>query len=1256
MTKTQCKTSPFLNRSRFRAAWCGTLAGFAAIAAWTAQAQPPVTPPMPIVPAVAVMPEKSDVLALMRRTADYQLDLQSRTRHNNNWIRATFYTGVLAAYRTTGDAKYKDAAVKWAEASKWLPSFAKPRPPRVVSPATTPAVPTPVTTPPVVPPAAVGANTAQAAPQTPTEPPKPKQTGGGEARFADNEACIQVYAELYEMDKDPARIAPSRAIMDAQIATPKPGRLEWWWCDALFMAPPGFARMARVTGDSKYTAFLHDQYADSKAFLYDPSERLFFRDKSYFQSKTASGKKVFWSRGNGWVFAGLARVIDYLPQSDPKRAEYVSLFRDMAARLKDLQQADGVWRSSLLDMEQFPVPEASGTAFFTYGMAWGVQNGVLDRATYLPVAEKGWAGLTHLVNAEGRLGYVQRVAGSPGATKPEDTHEYAVGALLLAGEQMVKLADGKSTKASTVEPSQTSTAQNGSDTRRFDFGLATGVRPALGFSRVAPETAYDATRGFGWLPSSGDLTARDRESPPGDSRRDFIVGSVPRTFRISGLQSGRYLLSVVLGDADYGDHETALNVFSSSFASVKPGRAEFATMSGTVTVQNDTLDLVFSTPDTKNGNWIVNTVTLAPSPNADVAPSVMTAALPAVERTGKDTWPDVLAWADPTLPLLQTFRANAKTASPIKSTGLTRADYLKLIAGEVDFWRKHQNANGAVIDPYRKVEFQYSTPAFAHAAAALVKYANRKDLVEPAAKALDWSAKTLSERKAASGHEDFFAPMIAHAIPLLTPYVSKARAEQWKGYIRAFDPYKTYRAAPGTSNWNIVALSGEARFQKMGLRPKNSTFVDESLAGQGDTFGSPYGLYLEGPLPYDHFPRLWAADMIAGGAYDGKYKAKLTEVLRRAAITSLFMQSPWGELPAGGRSAQHQWNEAEQCVTYEIYGAQAAKNKDFDLAAVYKRAAHLALASMFRWVRPTGEMQIVKNWVDPAEQFAYESYSAHSQYNLLPMSMLALAYEYAAPTEKITEKPAPADVGGFVLPIESLHKIFANAGGMYVEIDTQADQHYDATGLIRVQSNKISPQLGTSDSLVAHPSYKIPAGSNVGQTTGIGVSWQDKTGAWRRIGEMDAKTLTRVTVEPLNMSAEAHTKQTPRAVSFRVRYEGDFGGPSAIVENYRITPANIELTTLVENYSGPLRYVWPVLTDDGKDKGKNETILFVEKGRVIVRQSDSTAEQTFWPMGAKSVLIAMQSYANHNGWAHLAVAEYSAGSKSAVLFIAPQAK
>ena len=760
-------------------------------------------------------------------------------------------------------------------------------------------------------------------------------------------------------------------------------------------------------------------------------------------------------------------------------------------------------------------------------------------------------------------------------------------------------------------------AQNTAPARQFDFGdIATPH-----FVSVQTQK-FSAPRGFGWLQEG--LAIRDRNVPD-ELRRDFVWGKKPATFRIANLQPGRYKLTVISGDANFGDHRTQIRIAQTpELPLLEPATNEFITLSATI-MCDETCDIVFASP---NENWIVNALSLEPT-TENFPP--MTS-----KESIKTIWN--VANFDPTQPLLKQFRQSASPKDN-HATKLSRAAYLKLIAGEIDFWKTRQNAQGAIIDPYKKEEWQYSTPAYAHAAAALVAWQGRDDLLESAARAMDWATLNLSQRTAANKHEDFYAPMLAHALRLLKPRVEAERAARWEAELQ-FDPSQIYRAGFGSNNWNIVALSGEALLQNMGVRTQHTDYVEKSLAAQIHVFDSPHGLYLEGPMAYDHFPRLWLADLLADG-YDGAYHAELAETLRRAALTSLFMQSPWGELPSGGRSAQHQWNEAEQCVTYEVFAARALQDGDAELAGVYKRAAHLALASLGRWVRPSGEMQIVKNWVDPGKGHAYEGYSAHSQYNLLPMSMLAIAYERAASTEQIAEKPTPADVGGFVLDLPELHKVFANASGTYLEIDTAADHHYDATGLIRLHSKNLAPQLGPSDSILAKPTYRVPADSPQTQTTGVGVSWQNGAGEWHRVGELSKAQIQKVEVKTL--------QATPQRVEFEVIYRGDLFGVTQIIEHYVVSAGRVELTTDLPNYTGPLRYVWPILADDGRSKSE----IAVKDKVVSVAQTGSEMAQTFAATGAQSVRVEDELYPNHNGWARLGVAEFPRGGK-VTLLMAPQ--
>ncbi|MGI8906953.1 MAG: glycoside hydrolase family 88/105 protein [Candidatus Sumerlaeaceae bacterium] len=1111
----------------------------------------------------------SSIVEAMRKACDYQLQQQAAMRittggkENNGWIRSAFYTGVMATYETTKEPKYLEAATRWADALNWTP----------------------------VPP-----NT----------------------RHADNQACGQTYAELYLLQKDPRRIAGMQACFDQQMAAPQPGRVEWWWCDALFMAPPALARLASATGERKYLAFMNDLYWDTHEFLYDKEEHLFYRDADYFAARTKNGKKVFWSRGNGWVVGGLVRVLQYLPKDDPSYPRFLQLFREMLTKLADLQQADGLWRPSLLDPDDFTTSETSGSGFFCYGFAWALNNGMLERRKYVPVAHRAWKGLNAALTPEGRLGYVQKVAGAPGAVDPSDTHEYAVGAFLLAGSEVLRL-----------------------DNRRFDFGGVT----EKGYTAVANETTYTVERGFGWLEGAETLAVRDRKKS--DSiRRDFVVGNRPATFRVD-LSPGPYTLRMVCADTEHGDHALKVSIAGSADNPlIKPRPGEAATLVLPIQVPKSVngflshLDLQFSTP---SKNWTLNALSIDRGEDGGTALLITEKLVVADSATSptkiKDTWQDIAKWPDPTAPYVTSFLQNQQTAPGFKPTGLTRADYLKVTAGVVDFFKQHQNANGAIIDPYRKEEFQYSTPCFAFAAAELVVNAGRSDLLEPAAKAMDWSVQTLSQRQAASAHEDFFAPQLGHGLPLLKPLVSAERYARWTKQIADFDPWYVYRFAPGRGNWNIVALSGEYLLHKLGVR-KDTSFIEESLSGQGDSFSSQFGLYLEGPMAYDHFPRLWAADLIAAG-YNLRHSGDIGEVIRRGALTSLFMQSPEGELPLGGRSAHHQWNEAEQCVTYEIYAAQAKAEGKLELAAAFKRAAHLALRSMTRWIRPSGELSIVKNHVDPSNRQGFEGYSAHSQYNTLPMAMLSIAWEHAGATEDIAEKPAPCDVGGYVLQIDPhLHKIFANAGGMYVELDTAADLHYDANGLVRIHKAGMTPQIGPSDTLVTKGYPQMPNQETT--ISAIGPQWTGIDGQLHRLGEYGKGSGLKASL----FGVEA----APGRVGFQVVYQGYLSGPDFVSERYMLTPDQLEIVSEVVGTKNGTSFVWPVLSFDGKT---STTIAGQDK--TISVSLDGESSQTFTAVDAQTVNVGERAFPNRNGWARLGRADYPQAGPMRIV-IRPQTK
>ncbi len=260
---------------------------------------------------------------------------------------------------------------------------------------------------------------------------------------ADDQAIGDLYQELYARHRMPGMILPLQQRLDYTLPhltlTPAPEKLTWWWCDALFMAPPVLSRMSALTGDPAYLNAMDVQWWRTTDLLYDKSEGLYFRDARFLDRKSERGKKIFWSRGNGWVFAGLARVLDYMPANHPSRPRYVELFKQMAAGIAKHQGRDGLWRASMVDPEAFPEPESSGSAFFTYGYAWGINHGLLDRQTYQPVVLRGWQGLMGRMLPNGLLGSVQQTGDQPVPTKPTDTGLYGQGGLLLAGTEIMKL-------------------------------------------------------------------------------------------------------------------------------------------------------------------------------------------------------------------------------------------------------------------------------------------------------------------------------------------------------------------------------------------------------------------------------------------------------------------------------------------------------------------------------------------------------------------------------------------------------------------------------------------------------------------------------------------------------------------------------------------------------------------------------------------------------------------------------------------------
>jgi len=320
--------------------------------------------------------------------------LQNPKHELFDWTNGAFYAGIFAAYQTTGDKKLMKAMLEMGEKNQWKP--------------------------------------------------------GPRLHHADDHAICQTYIDVFRIKKDLKRIIPFRKQMDKFIATPYETsgiqKIIWWWCDALFMAPPALVKLSMTTGDKKYMEYSDKLFHECYDMLYDKKENLFARDLGYVikgdgnDRFEANGAKIFWSRGNGWVMGGLVRILSELPKGYKERSFYEKIYTEMADKIASLQQSDGLWRASLLDPQSYPGGEVSGSGFYTYALAWGINNGLLDKTKFMPVVQKAWKGLNGLIQPDGHVGWCQPIGADPRKNFNAESWEvYGTGAFLLAGSEVIKL-------------------------------------------------------------------------------------------------------------------------------------------------------------------------------------------------------------------------------------------------------------------------------------------------------------------------------------------------------------------------------------------------------------------------------------------------------------------------------------------------------------------------------------------------------------------------------------------------------------------------------------------------------------------------------------------------------------------------------------------------------------------------------------------------------------------------------------------------
>lgn len=351
--------------------------------------------------------DKESVKQSMRKVADWQITHYDRNIYGDgNWVNATFYLGLTEwaaiAEQTDGDDSYYKWLLKLGNRNYWQV----------------------------------------------------------EKRMyhADDVCVAQTYLALYDKYKRKEMMIPTQARAEWVISHPSSGSFQldyrkastlehWTWCDALFMAPPVYAKLYVLTGDKKYLRFMDKEYKATYDYLFDKADTLFYRDHRYFTMKEANGAKVFWGRGNGWVLGGLVQLLNILPEKNKSRAFYQDLFVKMCYRIASLQGKDGFWHASLLDPASYPSPETSCSGFFVYALAYGVNKGLLPADKFMPVIEKGWNALLSAVEEDGKLGYVQPIGADPKKVTRQMTEVYGPGAFLLAGTEIYRMASGASASA-----------------------------------------------------------------------------------------------------------------------------------------------------------------------------------------------------------------------------------------------------------------------------------------------------------------------------------------------------------------------------------------------------------------------------------------------------------------------------------------------------------------------------------------------------------------------------------------------------------------------------------------------------------------------------------------------------------------------------------------------------------------------------------------------------------------------------------------
>jgi hypothetical protein len=429
---------------------------------------------------------------------------------------------------------------------------------------------------------------------------------------------------------------------------------------------------------------------------------------------------------------------------------------------------------------------------------------------------------------------------------------------------------------------------------------------------------------------------------------------------------------------------------------------------------------------------------------------------------------------------------------------------------------------------------------------------------------------------------DFAVKELMLAFHFLDQISSEQEKAGWLAALKKIDPYKNYMFAAtntkeaetkGFSNINVYNLAGEYLREARQLTD-TAKYFNIHWPYQLTLFNS-FGMYKDGgnPMLYDLTTRAQIGLMMHFG-YKGAFAERIEAVLKKGSMVNLFTMSSLYQMAYGGRSNQYLFNECLMAAAFEYEANRYKTAGDLMLAGVYKRAAHLAVTSIYRWLKTTPPRSL-KNFYGPETCHGTEVYGYYDKYMITAGSFVLMAYVIADDTIKETTE-IPAEKGGYAVMLEEdFHRVFANCRGYSVEIDYKAQTEYDSTGLGRIHKTGFPSELGLSMPFTKGTGYRVREGVKQDDCA-IGPGWYKNNEIVRLASLADGLKVETEIIE-----------ETEQRVEFKVVYAGpafDKKGCAGVVEHYTLTEDGINIKSwLVNPEKNGMAFTVPLLKTNGID-------------------------------------------------------------------------